>query len=75
MPDPMIERTDGAILATREQRAREASRPPDEHWCVWCVGDLAHEPTCPLVREFVEGLATAVAMDAVTKALNKEPRG
>lgn len=70
----MIERPDGVIIAAREQRAREASRPPDERWCLWCHGDLAHEPDCPMVREFVEGLATAVAMDAVTKAMNKPKR-
>lgn len=70
----MIERSDGLILATREQRAREASRPPDERWCLWCAGDLAHELSCPMVRERFEGLATAAAMDAVTKAMNKEKR-
>lgn len=26
----MIERSDGAILAARDQRAKEATRPPDE---------------------------------------------
>lgn len=36
---------------------RKPSRLPDERWCLWCHGDLAHEPTCPMVREFVEGLA------------------
>lgn len=70
----MIERSDGVFIATAEQRGREASRPPDERWCLWCAGDLAHEPTCPMVRERFEGLATAAALDAVAKAMEKEKR-
>ena len=69
LPDPTPDRDrDQPLLQPRR------SRPPEERWCVWCHGDRAHEPTCPLVLEFVEGLATAVAMDAVTKAMNKEKR-
>lgn len=52
----MIEHTDGAILATRAQRAKEAARPP-EPWCSECGADgPPHEVGCPMVAEFVAAM-------------------
>lgn len=71
----MIERPDGVIIASREQRAREAARPVDDYpWCKLCAGDGRHEPQCPLIEDARE-LAGALAMGAAIEAMGKKPRG